>query len=194
MEKLCFPGNARVTITMTISSPQNNNNTDGDREIQIQMHSLRVGMSVKSASNSYSPVFMLSHSESAGKYPFISLNNLTVSAGHYVYTVEKGLIPARKVRIGYHLLTDSKSNNNIEKVSTISHAREKGLFNPHTLDGTLVVNGYLTSTYTEAIPQSVCNSLLAPFRMLFSAFGKDLTFGKLEQNSKVRSTIVNAML
>jgi len=170
-EKACFPGNARVHIFAPLQN---------SIEIEIPMRSLRVGMKVKTGYNSYSPVFMFSHAETTGTYPFIVLNNLTLSAGHFVYTVGKGLIPARNVKIGDHLINNANTYKNLEKVTNIHHTREKGLFNPHTLDGTLIVNGYLSSTYTEAIPESVANSLLLPFRMFYSVFGRDLSTGKLE--------------
>jgi len=199
MEKMCFPGNARVIIITADNGSNNdkkhNNNNDaenGEAELEIPIHALRVGMKVKTGHNSYSPVFMFSHAKSYGTYPFIVLNNLTLSAGHITYTVEKGLVPARNVEIGDHLITTTGHGSVLERVTSKHETRENGLYNPHTLDGTLVVNGYLTSTYTEAIPESVANSLLTPFRMFFSVFGKDFSFGKLEQNSKLRSTIVKA--
>lgn len=168
----CFPANSWVI---------KEDNT------RATMASLEIGDRVKTGANSYSSIFMFSHAERSGNYEFISLNNLTVSANHYLYTQENGLVPAREVRMGDHLVI---MNGQSEKVNRIKAVRGKGLYNPHTLDGRIVVDGYITNTYTEAVPERVATPLLAPFRMAFSTFGRDFSMGTLERNTDLRSKLV----
>ena len=44
-----------------------------------------------------------------------------------------------------------------------------GLYNPHTMTGDIVVDGVLTSTYTDAVAPSLAHALLWPVRMLSDA-------------------------
>jgi len=43
----------------------------------------------------------------------------------------------------------------------------KGLFNPHTFDGSIAVDGVVCSTYTTAVKPVAGQALLAPVRLLF---------------------------
>jgi hypothetical protein len=107
----------------------------------------------------------------------LTLSPLTLSPGHFIYIVdesaaasevENGMpkmkaIPARDVRIGDIVQT----NNGRAEVVGISMVRGKGLYNPHTLDGDIIVNGILTTVYTDAIRPELAHALLAPVRALY---------------------------
>ena len=56
-------------------------------------------------------------------------------------------------------------------------------YNPHTLNGDIVVNGIKTSTYTAAVEPSLAHSLLWPVRMLYS-MGVNVVQGMFDQGSE----------
>ena len=54
-------------------------------------------------------------------------------------------------------------------VIAVGSARKDGLYNPHTLQGDIVVNGVLTSTYTSAFSPVLAHLVFAPLRALYRA-------------------------
>lgn len=78
--------------------------------------------------------------------------------------MNNGLVPAELVKIGDRLLSASHGWVTVDGVSNV---RESGLFNPQTMHGDIVVDGFVASTYTETVPRAVASGLLAPFRFLF---------------------------
>jgi len=63
-------------------------------------------------------------------------------------------------------------------VTTVTRRRLPGLYNPMTLHGDLIVDGYRVSTYTTAMPPRLGGVLSAPLRALYAATG--LSTGLLE--------------
>lgn len=51
-----------------------------------------------------------------------------------------------------------------DDIVSIERVTEIGLHNPQTLDGNIVVNGIVATTYTEAILPPIAEALLAPVR------------------------------
>jgi hypothetical protein len=114
----------------------------------------------------------------------LTLSPLTLSPGHFIYIVEEGAaasevengtpkmkaIPARDIRIGDIVQTgdgDGATSPLLTKVVRINSVRGKGLYNPHTLDGDIIVDGILTTVYTDAIRPELAHALLAPVRALY---------------------------
>ena len=54
-------------------------------------------------------------------------------------------------------------------VTAIAAVRKEGLHNPHTLQGDIVVDGVLTSTYTAAFSPTLAHIVLAPLRAMYRA-------------------------
>lgn len=70
------------------------------------------------------------------------------------------------------------------RVGSVRRVYAHGLYNPHTLAGTIVVDGVLCSTYTDSVQTSMAQALLAPMRVLYTlglvserAFGSMLQHG-----------------
>ncbi len=53
-------------------------------------------------------------------------------------------------------------------VTLATITRAKGLYNPHTLDGDIYVDGILTSTYTKSIAPDLAHAALWPLRMAYT--------------------------
>ena len=64
-----------------------------------------------------------------------------------------------------------------------------GLYNPHTLNGDIMVNGVKTSTYTAAIAPALAHAALWPVRMLYS-LGYDIVNGAFDEGSELLSSLM----
>lgn len=60
----------------------------------------------------------------------------------------------------------------VEKVQRVAG---KGLYNPQTVLGDIVVDGFLATTYTSAAKAEVAHALLAPVRAAYVTGGLDLS-------------------
>jgi hypothetical protein len=109
---------------------------------------------------------MFSHrDESADSYfvhLFTATTELLLSPQHYLY-VNGHLAVAFSVRTGDKIIN---SGGHAEVVLSVKRTRGAGLYNPHTVDGDIVVNGIKTSTYTSALAPWLAHTLLAPVRAL----------------------------
>lgn len=145
-----------------------------------RMAELQLGDQVLVGSGAYSPVFMFTHAERDTHHGFITLHArdpdtsrpvaLTLTAGHYVYSSGR-LVRADAVRSGdlLDLVRASKLSGYIARVpvEAVTRSSRKGLYNPQTLHGDIVVDGFRVSTYTHAVHSKTAHSLLLPLRMLF---------------------------
>lgn len=154
----CFPGGATLQMA------------DGSTKL---VSDLQIGDSILTGKQ-FSQVHMFSHHYPEAVNPFVLLattagHELRLTAGHYLY-VNGSLAKAGSVRVGDALEDASGSPVIVIKKSII---RDTGLYNPHTMDGDIVVNGIRTSTYTDAIHPTMAHALLAPIRALYT-LGKGL--------------------
>ena len=94
-------------------------------------------------------------------------NKLQVSEGHYLYANDN-LVIARSVKIGDHL---KDHVGRYFSVDSIERRNYRGLFNPQTIQGDIIVNNFLVSTYTEFASPKVAHSLLSPIRAMFRSVG-----------------------
>lgn len=162
------------------------------------MSELRIGDVVRVSATEFSPVIVFSHRNTVvTRSDFITLTtsvsmmndnaastSLTLSSGHLVYVQRKGIIPAdwiqtgdfvQVVVLGNRLQPDQQPNQQWSKVQRVVHNVTKtGLFNPHTVNGDIVVNQIVTSCYTNAIKNRdglakslSAHGLLTPIRALF---------------------------
>ena len=89
--------------------------------------------------------------------------SIRLTPGHYLY-VNGIATQAADVKVGDHLET---ADGRPVLVTGITHVRDIGLYNPHTLHGDVIVNGFRTTTYTDAIHPNLAHALLAPLRALY---------------------------
>lgn len=148
----CFPGDTTVRLS------------DGNH---VRMDALKVGDWVLGANGTYVRIFGFSHRDPWAVRQFVRLetargHTLTATRGHYIW-VDDRLVAAGSIRIGDHVL----SNGSPDMIVGIRSHLSKGLYNPHTLSGNIVVDGILASTYTTAVAHPVAHALLAPLRAAF---------------------------
>lgn len=96
------------------------------------------------------------------------LRRIIVTGNHYIVSSSGRLISAGSVRTGDLLriaTPDAASRAIVVQVSSATGLR--GLYNPHTLTGTIVVDGIVASCYTQAVHPVIARILLAPLAALY---------------------------
>lgn len=89
--------------------------------------------------------------------------HITLSPSHYIYANNVVCLAAN---IKEHD-TVCTINNDHDAIVEKKYVTELGLYNPHTLEGTIMVNGVFVSSYTSAIYPFLAHILLIPVRMLY---------------------------
>ena len=153
MKCTCFPGDAVVTL-------------EGGRK--KAMADLAVGDKVLTHNGVFTEVFMFSHRLEEATNTFLELKTaggatLALTSNHYLY-VNGNLREAQYVKIGDSL---TLASGKLDKVLSVGRVKKDGIFNPHTLQGDIVVDGVLTSTYTSAFSPTLAHVVLAPLRGLY---------------------------
>jgi Hint module len=150
----CFPASALVTLH------------DGS---STRMSEVSTGSKIKDYGGLTSEVFMFTHRDgSRSLHPFLYFKTaenftLTISPGHYIYTPD-GLRPARNLHVGSILiLGDDRRALVMEKFIVL----REGLYNPQTMSGSLIVDGFAVSAYTTAVAPSIAHAILSPLRLLY---------------------------
>jgi hypothetical protein len=136
------------------------------------MSELAVGDYVQVGPAQFSEVFMFTHKVSDGFHAFLRIATddgpaITLSSTHYLY-VNASLVPAEAVRVG-DMLTLAEGRKSA--VVQIDKLEQLGLFNPQTLQGNIVVDGILASTYTTAITPVFAHASLQALRSIYRATG-----------------------
>lgn len=135
---------------------------------------LRVG-----GGGAVSDVYMWSHRLPAGRHPFVRLRTadggaLTASPGHLVYANGERT-PASAVAVGDTLPAVAADGSvTPARVVAVERVVEAGLYHPHTLHGDLLVDGYVVSTWTTAVPVAAARAALAPAAALYRATGRSV--------------------
>ena len=116
---------------------------------------------------------MFSHRLEEASYNFVELKTATttlaITPNHYLY-VNGNLREAQFVSAGDSL---TLASGKLDKVLSVGRVKKDGIFNPHTLQGDIVVDGVLTSTYTSAFSPTLAHVVLAPLRALYQ-MGADI--------------------
>ncbi|CAN8071877.1 unnamed protein product [Agarophyton chilense] len=167
--------NSSTPSPSTSEAPQNDGSscfpagalTVGGNGNLIRVEDLRVGNRVMVADGILSPVIDFSHAEKAIVFPFSQFiteggKSLTVTSSHYIYT-QRGLLPARDVSASDFL---TLSNGTLALVTAKIQIFDRGLFNPHTSHGDIIIDGFKVSSYTSAIEPRIAHALMAPIRLL----------------------------
>lgn len=152
----CFPAESLVMLA------------DGSRK---SIQQVQVGDFVQVGPSKFSPVFMFTHRFLETVRPFTVLTtsraNISLTAGHFIYVNDK-LVPAEQAQPGDFIELHDGSKHPILNIRT---QLKKGLFNPQTVHGDIVVNGIRASTYTKAVAPPTAHTLLTPLRFLFRFTG-----------------------
>jgi hypothetical protein len=156
----------------------------------VRIDELSVGDDVKVGPHTFSKVFMFTHRLSEVYASFIEISTLSgatiaLTEGHYIH-VDGSVVPAADVKIGSEVRLGSGQT---DKVRSIRISRGKGLYNPQTLQGDIVVNDILASTYTTAMDPRLAHAVLLPFRSLFTALNLDVS--ALESGGGVASKLLD---
>lgn len=169
---VCFPANAKVLL---------------DSGNRVAMKDLSVGGRIATRNNkSFSPVYFFSHAyldvnATFMKIAFIrqgegksGIGSLLASPSHYVYVVRRlsvpckkaspQLVPARDISVGDMLVSESGVTASVVRTAAVTAT---GLFNPHTFDGDLIVDGVRVSCYTTTVHPPAATAALAPLRISF---------------------------
>lgn len=170
-DAVCFPAHATVKLE--------------DGRVKEMRH-LRIGDRVQVARGVYSDVFMFTHKVAELEHEFVIIRAgsehgatvaVALTTGHLIYVNGK-LERAGDARVGDEVeLEDGRRSH----VVVVECARFKGLYNPQTQHGDLIVDGVRVSTYTTAVKLGSAHSLLAPVRIVYRIFG--WTSSVLEQGA-----------
>jgi len=150
----CFPAHSKVTLA------------DGSTKTMAE---LDIGdRVVVDLERRTSAVHFFSHRETQTISKFIRIRHtagaVTISPNHYLYANGR-LVVARAVRVGD---TIGVLGGSPSVVSSVGYSIAKGLYNPHTFAGTVMVDGVLTSCYTSAIHPTLAHVLLMPLRTVYA--------------------------
>ena len=159
----CFPGSATVQLQ------------GGGTKL---MRELAVGDKVLvGPGGQHSEVYMFSHRLVDATVNYVELETATgerlhLSGGHYLYIgggIGGGghLVEAQHVKVGDNVTLGATGVG--APVVAVRSVRKEGLYNPHTLQGDIVVDGVLASTYTAAFSPTLAHVVLAPLRALYRA-------------------------
>lgn len=126
-----------------------------------------IGDFLQVGARKYSRVFMFGHNVAGVRKEFVTLSTvggeqLSLTAGHYIYA-NGALVAAGSVRVGDIL---SLGTGTAAIVDAVGNKIGEGLYNPHTIDGDIVGNGYIASTHTTALRPDFSHAILAPLRAL----------------------------
>lgn len=169
----CFPAHARVTL--------------GDGSLR-RIDSLGLGDTIQAGPGIQSRVFAFTHRDASALHVFTRATTasggvLEASHGHYVY-IDGEPRPISELRVGHELTRESG-----EKDMVVQVAKEygRGLYNPQTLHGDIVVNGFVTTTYTTAVEPTLAHVALAPLRAFYDWFETGFTPPQKEFSTCARS-------
>jgi hypothetical protein len=163
---VCFPGESQVQL-----SPTEN----------VKLMDLKVGQSIASygGSGKYSEVYAFLDHQPDKSYDFLELNyiedsgkigKLPISHEHLVLARrmggEKLFVQAKDVKAGDYIFKNTNGTLVSVEVTSLTVGRYKGAIAPATMDGTLIVDGIVTSSYA-AVNHDVSHAVLAPLRWAY---------------------------
>jgi hypothetical protein len=155
----CFPADAIVEM-------------QGGKSVPIAQ--IQVGDRVRVGPYEFSTVIMFSHRDSSALTMFVRLDTsertaIHLSPSHYIYA-NRRLVVASAVRVGDSLASGREETGNLTVINA-SHVYKRGLYNPQTTQGDIVVDGAVASTFTAALPLGLAKAFLAPLSALNRIYG-----------------------
>lgn len=152
-ERACFSADGVVELK------------DGMRK---RMDEVEIGDLIHVGGGEYSEVILWTHQSKdvLGRFVVVHADSgvFTMTETHFVYS-GRGVLAAKELKVGDVVKRGNGSWVDVEKV-----AREvrKGLYNPQTVQGDIVVDGFVATTYTTATGNWQCgHGLLTPLRWLY---------------------------
>lgn len=165
----------------------------------VQMQHVRIGDRLLTYSESgeamYDDVYMIGHKDAESFGLFVSIttsDNQTIrlTSDHYIFVVRNDVmneIPSHDVEVGDGLVV---GQGHVVLVVTISQVRSRGLFNPYTRNGRIVVDGILASCHSSSMLDGLFHKFgiplatgyqvaFTPIRLLYNMLGPRL-FLRLE--------------
>mmetsp|Transcript_10643 Transcript_10643/g.18250 ORF Transcript_10643/g.18250 Transcript_10643/m.18250 type:complete len:707 (+) Transcript_10643:75-2195(+) len=172
------PTTTSTLVPSTSPSPNNDPCFPADAVVELengllrQMDQLAIGDRVRVSSTEFSDLYFFGHKLDTGMFPFVHLElangkYLELSHGHLVWVKGAGWTRGTDVHLGDELFHVGTENESLVRVISTSEIMKRGLFNPHTLHGDLVVNRIRVSSYTDVVYPRFAHVLLAPERLLF---------------------------
>ena len=188
ISSVCFPADALAELR------------DGRK---VAMKDLQVGDTVRSGPDSYSEVYVFSHQVRAAETAFVQITvktgqSLKLSPSHFI-PVSKvcdgttEMVHASDVKAGSCVLVSG--GDSMRQTEVVSHeiVFAKGLYNPFTKEGNIVVNGILASSHSEwfldelasniggvSFLPSIYQAVLGPARWLYNLVGPEIARIELE--------------
>lgn len=161
VEPACFPADAEVQVR------------EGGTK---RMEDVTIGDEVAVGNGKYSEVYMLTHADQTRWSLFVRLEVsgriLHATRGHYVY-VNGMLKKAMQVKVGDWMMLENGEKGLVEHTGI---EWKRGIFNPQTNSGDIVVDGILVSTFTHTVPAAIAQGLLAPLRWAYWICGLDMSW------------------
>ena len=158
----------------------------------MQMQDVRIGDRLLTYTDAgepmYDAVYMMGHKDAQSFGVFVSItasNNQTIrlTPDHYIFVVRNNTmseIPSRHVEVGDGVVVD---NGSIVTVVAISRVKSRGLYNPYTMTGRIVVDGILASCHSSSMLDGFLYALgienlatgyqiaFAPIRFVYTLLG-----------------------
>lgn len=153
-ESACFPAHAKAQLE------------DGQ---VVEMSQLRIGDRVLvSIDGTFSEIYMFSHQDPDALHEFVRIEtegggSLSLTRGHFLYLNGRAA-SAGTARVGDVVSTADETGR--KRIVGVTLVKGKGLYNPHTMHGDIVVDGVVSTTWTSRVLPSAASLLLLPFRIL----------------------------
>jgi len=142
---------------------------------------IKLGDSVKYGNNKYSKIFAIGHKQYEDFNNYLKIkttyhedNNLPpllLSLNHYLYVNGDSLQLAKNVKLGDYLVNEK---DELTLIISIENVYLRGINNPLTIDGSIIVNGIKTSCYTEELHPIIADKLVFPLKAVYRISGGKL--------------------
>lgn len=188
-DSVCFPASALVSLY---------DETDSGK--QVPMSELKVGDKILSVNPStgeiqFSDIYFWGHKdpETIGKFYSVttaSEHTIQLSKEHYLYVSDTpgsitDAVPLTPgfLKVGHSVWIYADGQMICSPIVSIRYGKEKGLYAPFTLNGTVIVNGVYASSYAVPMPAvlntpsivsaapSIWHTMLAPVRAAYFSKG-----------------------
>ena len=139
------------------------------------MSELSIGDRVGVGEGKFSEVIMFSERITNGRFEFVELHAgssvLRATSSHFIHASGR-YIPAGDVKLGDTLELADGTRRAVTSVKTVM---DKGLYNPLTAHGDIILNGVRAATFTPAIRRNIAEAAVSPLRSMFERLGLTCT-------------------
>jgi len=160
---------------------------------KILMGVLQIGDRVRVGKNEFSQVYLFGHKDAdalSSRFVALTFENgqvLEISDIHLLYLNGK-LQAAKHAKVGdVVILADAASSLIVKAEKMVA----QGLYNPHTMQGDIVVSDVLCSSYTTLVHPTLAHMLLGPVRMMYKMTSWNVLGSLLELGFSWRLPVVS---